>query len=103
MGTSLKGMGAFRRELLLQLITRFRRASFTFREASTIPGFSRAVFMTLYKDGMLKKASKGLPLRYSIASTPNNERNSPSMKVKSDIASAVSRDGGCLCSGIVDK
>jgi len=98
MGTSLKGMGVFRKELLIQIIEKFGRKSFTYREVSTIPGFSRAVFMNLYTDGLLKKTSKGLPLQYSIASTPirsRKEQNSPPLKVGSDITfHAISERGG---------
>jgi len=61
-------MGAFRKQLLLEIIARFGRVSFSYKEASTLPGFDRSTFMLLFQDGMLKKASQGLPLRYSIIS-----------------------------------
>jgi hypothetical protein len=104
MGTSLKGFGAFRRQLLIQLITRFGRKSFTFEEASTVQGFTRATFMKLYADGLLKKVSKSLPLRYSIVSAQNNERNSPSRPVESDNAIlGIYENGRCLCSSVGQK
>jgi hypothetical protein len=84
MGTSFKGMGVFRKELLIQLIERFGRNSFSYKEASTLPGFSRAVFMTLYADGLLKKASKGLPLRYGIISA--SIRSQKEQKVTPEMA-----------------
>lgn len=68
MGTCLKGMGAFRKQLLLEIIRQFGRESFSYKEASTLPGFDRSTFMSIYQDGLLKKASTGLPLRYSIIS-----------------------------------
>jgi|SRR5208337_1465710 len=99
MGTSFKGMGVFRKEFLIHLIRKFGRSSFSYNEASTVPEFSRAVFMNLYADGMLKKASKELPLRYSISSSPVKrweDRDSPDTAVESDVA--ISHEGGDLCS-----
>ena len=105
MGSALKGMGAFRRELLMQIITRFGRKSFSFKEASTVPGFSRAAFMNLYTDGLLKKTSKSLPLRYSISAAPiksRKEQNSPSEAVESeDVFITIPWEGGSLCSGLI--
>jgi len=68
MSTCMKGMGAFRKQLLLEIIDRFGRDSFSYKEASTLPVFDRSTFMTLYHDRLLKKASQGFPLRYSIIS-----------------------------------
>ena len=103
MGTSFKGMGGFRKELLIQLIKRFSRNSFSYKEASTVPGFSRAVFMNLYSDGFLKRTSKGLPLQYGITSAPirsQKEREVTPGVAHSDTTILVIRqEGGCLCSG----
>jgi hypothetical protein len=80
-------MGSFRKQLLLEIIEQFGRASFTFKEASTLPSFNRSTFMSLYQDGLIKKASPGFPLRYSIISRSFEDIRK--QRVKSDV------DGNC--------
>lgn len=89
MGTCLKGLGAFRKQLLLEIIAKFGRASFSYKDASSLPGFDRSTFMNLYQDRLIKKASPGIPLRYSIISRSlvDIKRQKP----ESDV------DGNCQC------
>jgi hypothetical protein len=96
-------MGGFRKELLIQLIKRFGRNSFSYKEASTVPGFFRAAFMTLYADGLIKKASKGMPLRYGITSAPIRSKKEqdvvPRMAQSETTILVIFPERGCLCSG----
>jgi len=61
MGTTFRGGGSYKRDLLLEIYANFGFTEFTFSAAAEIPGFERGIFYKLHSDGWLacKKPSYG--------------------------------------------
>lgn len=66
MGTTLRGMGADKKILVLAIFKTFGYRVFTYREVSALPEFDHATFFRLYADKMILWASKSKPLRYRL-------------------------------------
>lgn len=70
MSTTLRGSGAFKRDLMRALIRKFGRHKFTYKEAAAIPEFDHRAFMSLYSDRLIKRISRETPLQYSLMNEP---------------------------------
>lgn len=61
MGTSLKGYGSYKRDLLLNIYANFGFTDFTYSAAAEMQGFDRGAFYNLYCDGWLSCKKNDTP------------------------------------------